>query len=838
LRAAVAAIALATVAVLLPAAPAMAVDAVPGAPTGVTVAAQDSALEVTWSAATATPSVSGYDAIAYSAATDGTAVAACTTTTATNCTISGLTNGTTYYVAVDAKNSVGTGIESSPRVAATAGGKPTAPRTVVVSRILNGLTVAWLAPSSDGGLTITGYTANAYSSTSLTADPVASCTSTGLTCSITGLTSATTYYVSVQATNAAGTGPATTRVTVNAGSAPEAPRSVKVTRGNGLAVVSWSAPASNGGSAINRYVVRAFRAPDGGDPVATCEPLSLFRLTCPVGPLPNGTTYFIEVLAYNALAEGVPSSPRISIVPATVPGTPRTVTAARIGPNVHVQWTVPESDGGLVIDSYVATAYRSPSGGSSVGSCTTKGDQCDIPGLTGAPVYVEVIARTGAGDSPASTPRIKVRLVDQADPPTAVAGSARPQGVAVTWQPPLDDGGLPVTSYLASAFSSPTGGTATSTCTLPVTKENADEAAPGSKARVGCTIRDLTKGTLYYLEVGSTNEFGTSVTQTRTAVRVRPGTPLPPRSVEGFPADHRIKVNWQVPAADGGEPILGYRVQAWTKEKDGRVLNNCTVPANEVDSEFTCTLLVAFDFEPYWVEVAAETKSGWGQSSARIHLEANPAVPPPPERVDLAPRDLGLAVRWEAPSYDGGYPVYNYVAHAYDVPTGGSPIAQCSVQVPPRTSSTATTPTTCTIAGLKEDQFVYVDVTAENTVGVSVPSDRESDAIVPGRPVQPANPQAKRDKRGLVVSWTAPAASAAMPLTGYRVRAYLAAGGALLGECTSTTTTTCTITAPEALNATLVTVAAENSAGWSDPLLVSKITKESATTKDPTSAKG
>jgi hypothetical protein len=742
-------------------------------------------------------------------------VAACSGT-GTTCTIGGLTNGTTYYVAVNAKNGVaGT---ASARVAGTVGGKPTAPRTVVVSRILNGLTVAWLAPSSDGGQAITGYTANAYNSTSLTADAVASCTSTGLTCSITGLTSATTYYISVQATNAAGTGAASSRVTVTPGSAPDAPRSVKVTRGNGLAVVTWSSPASTGGSAINRYVVRAFRGPDGGDPIATCEPVSLFRLTCPVGPLPNGSTYFIEVLAYNALAEGTPSSPRISIVPATVPTTPRTVTASRIGPNVHVQWAVPESDGGLPIDSYVATAYRQPSGGSSVGSCTTNGDQCDIPGLTGAPVYIEVIARTGAGDSPVSTPRIKVRLVDQADPPTAVAGSARTRAIAVTWQPPVDDGGLPVTSYLASAFTSPTGGTAVSTCTLPVTAKNADEAAPGSKDRVGCSIHGLTAGTIYYLQVGSTNEFGTSVTQSRAAVRVRPGKPLPPRTVEGFPADHRIKVNWQLPASDGGEPITTYRVQAWTREKDGKVLNTCTVAANTVDSEFTCTLLVAFDFEPYWVEVAAETASGWGQSSKRLHFEANPAVPPAPERVTLAPRDLGLAVRWDAPSYDGGYPIYSYVAKAYDAPTGGAVLGQCSVKVPPRTSSTATTPTTCTMGGLKEDQYVYVDVTAENTVGISVPTGRESDTIVAGRPVQPSNAKAQMSTRGLVVSWTAPAASVAMPITGYRARAYLVADGAMVGECTSTTTTTCTITAPEARGATIVTIAAQNSAGWSDAL--------------------
>ena len=812
-------VSVATVALfLLPAPPASA--AVPGTPTGVAVTSLDSSLEVTWTAPVGGTPPTAYEAIAYSASSGGTAVAACASSS-TNCTISGLVNGTTYYVAVDASNADGTGTESA-RVTSTAGGKPTAPRSVIVSRILNGVTVGWLAPSSDGGLPITGYTALAFTSTSPTAPSVASCTTTALSCTISGLVSSTTYYIAVQATNSSGTGPVTSRVTVTSGTAPTAPRSVRVTRGNGFAIVSWSTPLSNGGSVVTRYVARAYRALEGGDPIASCEPLTLSAGKCELGPLPNGATYYIDVIAINALAEGAASTPRLPIVPATVPTTPRTVTAARIGPNVHVQWTVPEADGGLPIESYVATAYRSLTGTTSVGSCTTSGDQCDIAKLTGAPVYVSVIARTEAGDSPASTPRIKVLLVDEADPPTDVAGSARTRAIAVSWRPPLSDGGVPVTSYLASAFTTPTGGIATSTCTLPVTPTNADQAASGSTERVGCSIHGLAQGAIYYLEVGALTDYGLTSTPTRTAVRVRQGKALPVRDVQGFPADHRIKVTWQLPASDGGQPITLYRVQAWSRSVDGRLTNTCTVRSSAVDSEFTCTITVADDFEPYWVEVAAQTTSGWGQSSARVPFEANPAVPPAPERVELAPRDLGLVVRWDAPSYDGGYPIYSYVARAYDAATGGAVLSQCAVKVPPHTSSTATTPTTCTMGGLATDQYVYVDVTAENTVGISVPSERVSQTIVPGRPGLPTGVSTRLTKNGLVVTWAAPPVSEGLAITDYRVYAYLARGGTVVGECSSTTTT-CTITDPEARTATAVAVAAHNSLGWGDPALLTRL---------------
>ncbi|MBV5335867.1 fibronectin type III domain-containing protein, partial [bacterium] len=159
-------LAIATATLLLPISAASA--AAPGIPTITAVTALDSSLEVTWTAPSDGGSpITGYEAVAYSAAADGTAVAACTTSS-TNCTIAGLTNGTTYWVAVVAQNADGTGVASA-RMAGTVGARPTVPRSVTVSRILNGLTVDWLAPSSNGGLAITGYTALAYTSTSLTA---------------------------------------------------------------------------------------------------------------------------------------------------------------------------------------------------------------------------------------------------------------------------------------------------------------------------------------------------------------------------------------------------------------------------------------------------------------------------------------------------------------------------------------------------------------------------------------------------------------------------------------------------------------------------------------------
>ncbi len=793
--------------------------AAPAQPTAVSASGADGSVRVSWTAPADNggKDITGYTASAYAASTGGTAVSACTPASAasTNCVIGELTNGTTYYVSVTATNADGTGNPSSPRVEVVAGTVPGAPTGVTVSRSTTGMTVTWTAPSSTGGSAITSYTASARTSSSTSAPAVASCTTSGTSCDISGLASTVTYYVSVKATNAVGTGAASTTVTSGPTGPPTAPRNVTVTRGNGFALVKWSAPESTGGSRVTRYLVEAFTVATGGDRVASCEPATLTSMQCNVGPLPNGTTYYVQVTAFTVIAPGEASTPRVSIIPAAPPEVPRSVTAQRVGPNVEVSWQVPTSDGGLPIEAYVASAYAAPTGGSELASCTTAGPTCQITGLRGAAVYVDVVARTPAGRSPASTPRARVRVIDPVDVPTAVAGSARNEGIVVTWRPPLDDGGTPVSAYQASAYEAPTGGTAVSSCD----RGAADEAArAGSGTRVGCTIAGLAHGRIYYLEVAATSEAGTTITPERTAVRVRPGLPLLPRAVSGFGARDRIGVVWELPASDGGEPVLEYRVRGFAKESGTDLVSSCTAPGDAAATTFTCTLTGTPDFEPTWVEITARNARGWGQPTSRLWLESKPSVPSAPQRVQLRPRDQALSVVWERPHFDGGYPVYSYVATAYGAASSGTALGECRVDVPPATSATATTPTRCTIPGLAEDSYVYVEVTAENTVGIGAPSSRAGEAVIPGPPAQSSAVVATRGKPGVQVSWTAPEASSSLPVTGYRVRAYASlTSDAVLGTCTSSGATTCTITGEAAAKAEYVEVAAQNTLGWGDP---------------------
>src|SRR5205823_358208 len=84
------------------------------------------------------------------------AVGCPTNTTATTCTATGLTNGTTYFFQVAAINAIGTGSYSTPSSGVTPAGVPGAPTGVTGAAGNGQVTVSWVAPSSTGGSAITG----------------------------------------------------------------------------------------------------------------------------------------------------------------------------------------------------------------------------------------------------------------------------------------------------------------------------------------------------------------------------------------------------------------------------------------------------------------------------------------------------------------------------------------------------------------------------------------------------------------------------------------------------------------------------------------------------------
>ncbi|MGI2854485.1 Ig-like domain-containing protein [Shewanella algae] len=261
---------------------------VPGAPTSVNAVASDASATVSFSAP---------------ASTGGAAISSYTVTsspggftasgTGSPLTVSGLSNGTDYSFTVSASNTAGTGPASSPSNTVT----PKANQSISFNNPGAqdfGTTPTLTATASSGLAPV--FSSNSTSVCTITTTGTLSFVSAG-SCSINADQAGDSGY------NAAPT--VTQSFTVNA-VVPGAPTSVSAVAADASATVSFSAPASTGGVAINSYTVTS--SPGGLTASGAGSPLT-------VSGLSNGTGYSFTVSASNTAGTGPASSPSNTVTP-------------------------------------------------------------------------------------------------------------------------------------------------------------------------------------------------------------------------------------------------------------------------------------------------------------------------------------------------------------------------------------------------------------------------------------------------------------------------------------------------------------------------------------------
>ena len=118
--------------------------------------------------------------------------------------MTGLDNATDYYFRVYAINTVGVSAASGASTKVTTADTPDAPgRPSRTAKTTSSLTVAWGAPSSDGGSPVTSYTVE-YKRDSRAVTTWSSVSTTDRFAELAGLSSKTDYLVRVIAVNAVG----------------------------------------------------------------------------------------------------------------------------------------------------------------------------------------------------------------------------------------------------------------------------------------------------------------------------------------------------------------------------------------------------------------------------------------------------------------------------------------------------------------------------------------------------------------------------------------------------------------------------------------------------------
>ncbi|MBL8774367.1 MAG: S-layer homology domain-containing protein [Acidimicrobiales bacterium] len=179
---------------------------------------------------------------------------------------------------------------------------PSVPRNVVAVPGNAQVSLTWAEPNDDGGGAVTAY--RVFRNGTLVHT-----TPNGATRAFidTGRTNGTTYAYTVAAVNASGPGPLSTAVQATPRSVPGTPAAPAATAGDGEVQVTWTPPATNGGSAITGY--RLYR-----DDVAIGTTFPAATTSYLDESVANGQTYGYRVAALNVVGEG-PRSAAASATP-------------------------------------------------------------------------------------------------------------------------------------------------------------------------------------------------------------------------------------------------------------------------------------------------------------------------------------------------------------------------------------------------------------------------------------------------------------------------------------------------------------------------------------------
>ena len=349
------------------------VDEPPGRPEAPSVSAtagSNTSLDVRWAPPSNTgPVITSYD-LQYRQGTSGNFTDGPQDVTGASAAIGSLAPNTSYQVQVRATNAEGNGDWSLSGTGQTGASGPGAPTGLMATASgTTQINLSWMRPASehrrlrhhrlqDRGLpqrrlqrdrpTVanTGSTATTYAHTGSWPPAVPA-------------TTACPPSTPTAAATASNVDSATTGTTV-----PGAPTGLTATASGTTQIdLSWSAPASTGGSAITGYKIEV--SSNGGsswtDQVANTNSTTT---TYAHTGLAAGSTRHYRVSAINANGTGTASNVDSATTGTTVPGAPTGLTATASGTTqIDLSWGAPASDGGSAITGYKIEV--SSNGGSS-----------------------------------------------------------------------------------------------------------------------------------------------------------------------------------------------------------------------------------------------------------------------------------------------------------------------------------------------------------------------------------------------------------------------------------------------------------------------------------------
>jgi hypothetical protein len=542
----------------------------------------------------------------------------------------------------------------------SAASPPAAPTNVSATGGDTNAKVSWSAPA-DHGSPITSYTITPFIGLTAQTPTVVSGAPPPTGATVSGLTNGTSYTFTVQASNGAGTSTASApsgSVTPATGTAPTAPLGVAASPASGQALVSWSPPASDGGSAITGYTVTPYLGSTAQ--TATTVSGSPAPTSANVTGLSNGKAYTFTVKATNGEGTGPESAQSASLTP----------------------WDT-------IFDFGLAPQAADSGDGSSVevGTRFTADQSGAITGIR----FYKSVANTGTHIGSLWT--ASGQLLESA----TFTGET-----ASGWQTVTFPSSVPVTAgttYVAAYFD-PNGHYATTPGGLTNSIDNSPLHALAGGASSTNGVYSYTSSSTFPNNSYNDTNYWVDVLFAPPSAASAPATPT---NVSATAGDKTASITWNAPA-DNGSPITSYTITPFA----GSTAQTPTVTGN---AQTTATVSGLTDGTAYTFTVKATNSVGTGSASAPSSAVTPFAITAPsaPTNVTANPASSEALVTWTAPA--SGAPISSYTITPYIGST-----AQTPFQVSNGSATSAT------VTGLTNESAYTFTVTAVNGGGAGTPS--------------------------------------------------------------------------------------------------------------------